>query len=81
LGFGLVAGASRGFVATPGLPQAIRARLEAAFATALGQPDFLRDAERAGMPLRPLVGAAYAATIMEMEAGLRALWTRRPWRE
>jgi hypothetical protein len=33
------------------------------------------------MPLRPLVGAPYAAMIAEMEAALRRLWSRRPWRE
>ena len=80
-GFDLVAGASRGFVATPGLPPAVRTRLEAAFAAALAESAFLRDAERAGMPLSPLVGARYAAMIAEMEGSLRRLWGRRPWRE
>jgi tripartite-type tricarboxylate transporter receptor subunit TctC len=69
----LVAGASRGFVGTPGLPPPIRARLEAAFAAALAESVFLRDAERAGMPLRRLVGGPYAAMIAETEAGLRRL--------
>jgi tripartite-type tricarboxylate transporter receptor subunit TctC len=72
-GFDLVAGASRGFVGTPGLPPPIRARLESAFGAALAESAFLRDAERAGMPLRPLVGVPYAAMIAEMEAGLRRL--------
>ncbi|MBK1661273.1 tripartite tricarboxylate transporter substrate binding protein, partial [Paracraurococcus ruber] len=80
-GFDLVAGASRGFVGTPGLPAALRTRLEGAFAAALAEPAFLQEAERAGMPLRPMVGAAYAAMVAEMEAGLRSLWGRRPWRE
>ncbi|RAI58519.1 tripartite tricarboxylate transporter substrate binding protein [Roseicella frigidaeris] len=80
-GFDLVAGASRGFVGTPGLPAPMRARLEAAFAAALAEPAFLREAERAGMPLRILVGDAYAAMIAEMEGRLRHLWSRRPWRE
>lgn len=80
-GFDLVAGASRGFVATPGLPAPIRLRLESAFAAALAYPAFLSDAARAGMPLSPLVGGKYAAMIAEMEFGLRRLWRRRPWRE
>jgi len=33
------------------------------------------------MPLRPLVGGAYDAMIAEMDASLRELWQRRPWRE
>ena len=80
-GFDLIAGASRGFIGTPGLPGPMRARLEAAFAAALDEPDFRRDAERAGMPLRILLGGAYASMIGEMEANLRRLWSRRPWRE
>jgi tripartite-type tricarboxylate transporter receptor subunit TctC len=80
-GFDFVAGASRGFVAPPGLPAGIRERLEAAFAAALAEPGFLAEAERLAMPLRPLVGGAYAAMIAEMDASLRALWQRRPWKE
>jgi tripartite-type tricarboxylate transporter receptor subunit TctC len=80
-GFDFVAGASRGFVATPGLPTGIRQRLEAAFTVALAEPGFLADAERLAMPLRPLIGIAYASKIAEMDASLRALWQRRPWKE
>jgi tripartite-type tricarboxylate transporter receptor subunit TctC len=80
-GFDLVAGASRGFIATPGLPPEIRRRLEAAFAKALAEPAFLREAERVAMPLRPLIGTAYAEMIAEMDASLRALWRHRPWKE
>ena len=80
-GFDFVAGASRGFVGTPGLPAATRQRLEAAFAAALAEPGFLADAERLAMPLRPLIGGAYAAMVAEMEASLRALWQRHPWKE
>jgi tripartite-type tricarboxylate transporter receptor subunit TctC len=80
-GLDFVAGASRGFVGPPGLPEAVRGRLEAAFAAALAEPTFLRDAERVGMPLRPLVGEPYRAMIAGMDEGLRALWGRRPWKE
>ena len=80
-GFDFVAAASRGFVAPPGLPAAIRQRLEAAFAAALAEPGFLAEAERLAMPLRPLVGGAYASMIAAMDASLRALWQRRPWKE
>ena len=80
-GFDFVAAASRGFVAPPGLPAGIRQRLEAAFAAALAEPGFLAEAERLAMPLRPLVGGAYASMIAAMDASLRALWQRRPWKE
>ena len=80
LGLDLIMGASRGFVGPPGLPRPIVERLEAAFAAALADPDFLREAERTGLPLRPLVGAAYRDMAAETEATLRHLWQRRPWR-
>ena len=50
-------------------------------AAALAEPGFLAEAERLAMPLRPLVGGAYAAMIAAMDASLRALWQRRPWKE
>jgi tripartite-type tricarboxylate transporter receptor subunit TctC len=80
-GFDFIAGASRGFVATPGIPIGIRQRLEAAFTGALSEPAFRADAEKLAMPLRPLVGGAYASMIAEMDASLRALWQRHPWKE
>jgi tripartite-type tricarboxylate transporter receptor subunit TctC len=80
-GIDLVNGASRGFVAGPGLPPAIVQRYEAAFAAAVADPGFQREAERVGMPLRPLIGGAYASMIVEMDASLRALWQRKPWKE
>jgi len=80
-GFDFVAGASRGFVAAPGLPTEIRQRLETAFMAALAEPAFLADAEKLAMPLRPLIGGAYASMIAEMDASLRALWQRHPWKE
>ena len=80
-GIALVAAASRGFVAPPGLPAAVLARLEAAFAEALADPAFIREAERAAMPLRPVIGAAYRQMMGEMDENLRALWRRRPWKE
>jgi tripartite-type tricarboxylate transporter receptor subunit TctC len=80
-GVDLVNSASRGFVAGPGLPPAIIRRYEAAFAAAVADPGFKREAERVGMPLRPLIGGAYASMIVEMDAALRALWQRKPWKE
>jgi hypothetical protein len=54
--------------------------MEAAFAAALDAPDFAREAKRAGLPLRPLVGATYRELAVETESLLRGLWHRRPWR-
>ncbi|HYF06881.1 MAG TPA: tripartite tricarboxylate transporter substrate binding protein [Acetobacteraceae bacterium] len=80
-GFDLLVGASRGFVGPPGIPPPIRARMEEAFTGALADPGFRAEAERATMPLRPLIGTQYRDMIARMDEGLKALWGRRPWRE
>ena len=80
-GFAFVAGASRGFVAPPGIPDSVRTRLEAAFTGAMADPAFKAEAARIGMPLRPLVGAEYRAMAIKVEEDLRALWQRRPWKD
>jgi tripartite-type tricarboxylate transporter receptor subunit TctC len=78
-GHDIVGGSARGIAGPPGLPSEIRARLERAFAAALADPAFLREAERASLPLRPLVGPAYRAMAAQVETTVRALWRVRPW--
>lgn len=78
-GFDVLVGSSRGFAGPPGLPEPIRTRLEAAFAALLADPAFLAEAERLGLPLRPLVGEAYRAQVLRDDAALRELFRRRPW--
>jgi hypothetical protein len=57
----------------------IRTKLEQAFAAALADPAFLREAERASLLLRPLVGPAYRDMAAQVETTVRALWKIRPW--
>lgn len=78
-GFDIVAGASRGIVGPPGLPAAIAGRLEEAFRAAFADPEFLREAERAGLPLRLLVGGEYRAMVAETDRLVRELFRLRPW--
>ena len=78
-GFDMVAGSARGIAGPPGLPAPIRATLEQAFAAALADPAFLREAQRVSLPLRPLVGAAYRDMAAQVDASVRALWQVRPW--
>ncbi len=80
LGFDIIGSASRGIVGPPGIPEPITARLREAFGAAMADPAFLRDAERQVMPLRPLLGDEYKAMAASVDAQLRALWQRRPWR-
>ncbi|MBR0643015.1 Bug family tripartite tricarboxylate transporter substrate binding protein [Plastoroseomonas hellenica] len=78
-GFDLVGGSARGIVGPPGLPEPIRTALESAFTAALADPEFLREAERVGLPLRPAVGTAYRAMAASTDEQVKALWQRRPW--
>jgi tripartite-type tricarboxylate transporter receptor subunit TctC len=81
LGFDLVMGAARGILGPPNLPPAIVRSLEGAFAGALADPGFQRDAARNFMPLRPLIGGAYLSMAQETDDMVRDLWQKRPWRE
>lgn len=78
-GYDILAGSARGIAGPPGLPAEMKTRLEQAFTAALADPAFLREAQRASLPLRPLVGAAYRAMAAQVETTTRALWQVRPW--
>ncbi|WP_424813619.1 tripartite tricarboxylate transporter substrate binding protein [Roseococcus sp. YIM B11640] len=80
-GFDVVNGAARGLVAPPGLPAPITQRLNGALAVALRDSDFIREARRLFMPLRPLVGDDYRSMAQRTEDQLRTLWQSRPWRD
>ena len=78
-GFDMVAGSARGIAGPPDLPAPVRAALEQAFAAVFADADFLREAQRASLPLRPLVGAAYRGMAAQVDASVRELWRARPW--
>lgn len=80
-GIDLVFSAGRGLFAPPRLPEPIRAALESALTAIFADPAWAEAATRAGLPLRPLVGDAYRTDALAGEGLLRALWSRRPWRE
>ncbi len=80
-GVDVVFSAGRGVFGPPRLPDAIRAAIEGAFTAVFADPAWTAAAARAGLPLAPLVGAAYREAALGGEARLRALWARRPWKE
>lgn len=80
-GFDVLNGAERGMIAPPGVPEAITSRLTSAFAVAVRDTDFLREARRQFFPLHVLIGADYRAMAQQTEDHLQLLWQRRPWRE
>ena len=78
-GFDVVSGSARGFIAPPGLPAEIASRLAGAFRAILTGPEFVAEAERLNLPLRPVIGADYRAMVLREAEGVRALFARRPW--
>jgi tripartite-type tricarboxylate transporter receptor subunit TctC len=80
-GFDVLGGSARGIAGPPGMPEEIVTRLREAFRDALADPAMTADAERSGMPLRPLIGDAYRQMMRQDFQALQALWGRRPWRE
>ena len=80
-GVDLISGATRGIVGPPNMPAEITAALEGAFRAALADTDFVREAERMGLPLAPRIGADYRSDVAALETQLRGLWQRRPWKE
>ncbi|MBU8537572.1 tripartite tricarboxylate transporter substrate binding protein [Falsiroseomonas tokyonensis] len=80
-GYDVLGGSARGIGAPPGLPEEIRVKLETAFREALADPALIADAERTGLPLRPLVGQDYREMMRADHAVLQGLWQRRPWRQ
>lgn len=81
LGVDVVAGAQRGIVAPPGLPKDIEAKLTTAFKAAIADPAFLADAKRVQMPVNGLVGDAYRQQMLTIDARLKDIWAKKPWRE
>jgi tripartite-type tricarboxylate transporter receptor subunit TctC len=80
-GVDVVAGSVRGVIAPPGLPDALRDRFRTAFAEALADPAWIREAARLSLPLRVMSGEEQRRVFLEDDVKLRALWQRQPWRE
>jgi tripartite-type tricarboxylate transporter receptor subunit TctC len=80
-GIPVTAGAQRGIVAPPGVPEEITARMVEAFGKALAHPRFQADAARVDMPLKPLLGEDYRRVITAQASRWQELWQQSPWRE
>jgi tripartite-type tricarboxylate transporter receptor subunit TctC len=80
-GFDVLLGSTRGLVAPPNLPAEVRDALRAAVAAANADPAWIAEAERLNLPLRPMTAEAQQQLFVNEDARLRALWSRKPWRE
>jgi tripartite-type tricarboxylate transporter receptor subunit TctC len=80
-GVDVVAGSIRGVIGPPGMPDALRDRFRAAFAEALADPAWIKEAARLSLPLRVMSGEQQRQVFLEDDAKLRDLWKRAAWRE
>lgn len=80
-GYPIEAGSIRSFGGPRGLPDAVLARYETAFAALMKDPEFLEAARRTTQPLRYRPRAALIAALRESDRIHRALWAREPWNQ
>lgn len=79
-GFDMTWGAIRGVAAPADLPEEVREKLEIAVAAAMSDPEFIALAERQGIPLFYVDGAAFREIAAGDVARLDAMWEERPWK-
>lgn len=80
-GIDMVAGSVRGVIAPPGMSAELRDRFRKAFAEALADPAWVKEAARLSLPLRVMSGEEQQKVFLADDVKLRALWQRHPWRE
>ncbi|MGB6243051.1 MAG: tripartite tricarboxylate transporter substrate binding protein [Castellaniella sp.] len=79
-GYDLIVTASRGLAAPAGVPDDIVAKLESALKAAMEDPEYVKTAQQAEIPLAYMDSASYTALINKIYAGLTATWKVMPWR-
>lgn len=79
-GYDLTVTASRGIAAPAGVPAEAVAKLEAALKAAMADPEYLKAAQEAEIPLAYLDAAEYKALIARLSADLAETWKVTPWR-
>jgi tripartite-type tricarboxylate transporter receptor subunit TctC len=79
-GYDLIVTASRGLAAPAGVPAETVAKLEGALKAAMADPEYLKAAQEAEIPLAYMNSEEYTALISKMAATLTETWKVTPWR-
>lgn len=80
-GYEVVSSASRGLALPAGVPDDIYARLLEVTREVIENPEFEAELARLNMPLDPLYGDEYAASLKASQDSLKAVWDQDPWIE
>lgn len=80
-GYPIEAGSIRSFGAPRGVPAAVLARYEEAFAKLMQDGEFLEDARRTTQPLNFRPRAELVAALRESDRVHRELWAKKPWNQ
>ncbi|WP_246777245.1 tripartite tricarboxylate transporter substrate binding protein [Microvirga sp. VF16] len=79
-GYDLVVMTSRGLAAPAGTPPAVVEKLQSALKAAMEDPEYVRTAKEAEIPLAYLDAKAYRALIDRITSELTETWKVTPWR-
>jgi tripartite-type tricarboxylate transporter receptor subunit TctC len=79
LGYNVISGSSRGISAPPGTPDEVVEILGEAFRKALNDPDFLKKAEKAQLPMDVRITDDYKKLRDKIAKDLKALYEKHPW--
>ncbi|WP_417330467.1 tripartite tricarboxylate transporter substrate binding protein [Halomonas cupida] len=80
-GYEVVSSASRGLALPAGVPDDVYARLLEVTREVIENPEFEAELARLNMPLDPLYGDEYAASLKASQDSLKAVWDQDPWIE
>lgn len=80
-GYEVMSSASRGLALPAGVPDEIYQRLIEVSRRVIENPAFVEELDKLNMPLDPLYGDEYAASLEASQQRLKAVWDKNPWIE
>ncbi|SNY93376.1 Tripartite-type tricarboxylate transporter, receptor component TctC [Cohaesibacter sp. ES.047] len=79
LGIDVVNGSSRGLAVPTGTPEDIVTKLSAAVEKAITDPEYVKKAKSAGVPVKYLNDKDYDQFLLDTSTRLDAIWEKTPW--
>lgn len=80
-GYEVISSASRGLALPAGVPDEVYQRLIEVSRSVIENPEFVAELDKLNMPLDPLYGDEYAASLEASQQSLKAVWDKNPWIE